>query len=631
MVNTGATAEDVISGEPVKQSYIELQKEASSEGLTQMGKNPLAGIDFAKAEAMNNAAYMEKKYKGAKGKRIYELKKVFLRYAKKYALKWDAVINYPKQIKQKPAWFDLALSLFNEDEISSTDKKKIRLAFNILWDYRDRMEPERVMPEEESLRQYGITSPYYQQPEAEFGGLQPSEEIAPSDVLSITPEEYEPQVASTVERGISEMAPPQPSPAESALGVRKISPDENKDYLSGYVGGFKSNIVELTPFPTKKTGIAPHGEFAVGATGAIKSAGDASRGSAFNIGRSMFSSFSKGGVLREAATPPKPALPVQPVTTTPSEVTPITQPPTMLQRKKKISKPVAKRTVSAVAKGMAKFRNIELPTINPPKMLRAKSLHSTRIKRSKFEIPSIPNVNVMKSVVSKKQKPKGLKSLKSLPKIHSHYSPTKSGSIKSSATFDKRTIGNMSGKIRSDVGGIVGGIKELRKQVRSEFRDKEALKSLNLKNLKSNKVKTNKDLNVLNQLKSETRATMSKDALNCKMVPKLREQCDRVFRQNKLTGEVSKFRNEFKDISKTVPTVRGDRAKISEVNMLGSLVNKGVENAQVDDIKDMYKNSGSTKQMKIGMVEYDYSFATGKKKIKTPPIIEEEYYEMEDE
>ena len=85
-------------------------------------------------------------------------------------------ITYPKQIKQKPAWFELALSKFKDNEISPDDKKKIKDGLNTLWEYRDRNLPERVMSEEEANRQYGIQSPYYEQPEAQLGQISYSPE-----------------------------------------------------------------------------------------------------------------------------------------------------------------------------------------------------------------------------------------------------------------------------------------------------------------------------------------------------------------------------------------------------------------------------------------------------------------------
>lgn len=601
----GATVEDVISyskDEPLQpKSYLEEHLKAASGELAQFGDNPLSKIDFARAEAINSATYAEKK---GKYKKEFELKRLFLRYAKKYALKWNAVMNYPKQIKQKPAWFDLALSMFKENEISSKDKKIIIAAFNRLWEFRDRAEPERVMSEEESLRQYGVASPYYQQPESAVEGLlPPSEEMAPTDIL--------PQSG-----GESFIVPPTPEPESTfqpketgnVFGVRKIVPEEKEDYLSGYMTGFKSNIVDMTPFSPKPSP-KPQGEVTLGLTPSAKKTGGSGSG-AFNIGRELFSSFRGGESLKSIMTPTKPTLPTQQVQVSPAEVITVAQQPNVLQRKSVSSKSSVDRTTRKISSGLAKFRSIELPSFPKPKM----SSIST------------------KSKVVKSRKPKGLKTptIKGVSDINSMFSNIKSKKIKSSATFNKTTIGNMSTEIKKSVGEVVGGIKVLKNQVHGELKKNESIKSLNLKNLKSNKVKTNRDLNVLNKLKMDTHAQISRGALECKMVPKLHEQCGKVFGKNQITKEVSKFKNDFKDVSKAVPTVKGEKARLIEVGILGDSIRHGVDGAHVEDVRSMYKNSGSTQQMNIGMMEYDYSFATGaKKKIKTPPIVDD-YYEIEE-
>lgn len=592
----GATLEDVIANrdeEPLQQK--EYIKAVSGE-ISQLGVNPLSKIDFAKAEALNNSSYKERKVT----KRVYELKKVFLRYAKKYALKWDAVMNYPKQIKQKPAWFDLALSMFKDNEISTSDKKVIRNAFNMLWEFRDRMEPERVMDEEESLRQYGINSPYYQQPEtsADMGGLLPSEEMSPTDVLLPSQPDTDYTPPATI------IEPTYQQPSTSMLGVRKVAPQNDEDFLSG-MGGFKSNIVDMTPLSRNKGLPKPQGNFPVGLTPSIKKS--SAGGGAFDIGRNLFSTYSSGAVKT-----PQMNLPSQPVQVRPDETITVAPQPQIAQRKQRKSKSVVGRSPRKVSSGLSKFRMIELPTIPKQKMSvalkpKVKSIKSTNLKKSNnMRIQELSDMNM------------------------AFGNAKSSGSkIKISNKIGKGSVGNMSRDIKSSVNGVVGGIRNLKSQVRGEFRTNESLKDFNLKNIKSNKVKTNKNLNVLNKLKSEAHLQMSREALECKMIPKLREQCDRVFTKNHVTNEVSKFRNEFKDISKAVPTVRGEKARLVEVGIIGGSITHGVEGAHVNDVKKMFKNSGSTKQMNVGMVEYDYSFATGaKRKIKTPPIVEE-YYEYE--
>lgn len=537
-------------------------------GLSQFGDDPLGKIDFARASAINTATFKEK---GGKYKREFELKKLFLRYVQKYARKWKAMENYPKQIKQKPAWFDIALSMFKENEISTQDKKKINEVFNALWEYRDRLLPERVMSEEESMRQYGIRSPYYEQTEPSVGAPMQQEQFLQPEGEILTPEPTDimaPQVYT------GEPQPMQPSEPETMLGVRKVRPPTDDSFLSGYISPIRS-----TGIPTagvKPSIKPPQSSFSMGINQPQKELGGSGSG-AFSIGKNMLSGIRKGeGIVYES----KPILPSQPLPVTPE---PIPVQPLVQQRKQTTVRSLVNR--KGMPNGLAKFRTIELPTIPKQKMS-------------------------MKPI---KKASKGKLGLKTAGKY--------SFDIES---MGKGTLGNMTVNVKGNVGNVVDGINTLKKQVKGEFKGSAKVNSINIKNIKTNKIKGHKDLDVLRKLKSETHSQISREALECKMIPKLKAQCDKVFTKNHITGEVSKFRNDFKDISKAVPTVKGDKAKIKEIAMLGSSINHGVTGTQVEGVRDMYRNSGTTKQMNIGRMEYDYSSITGKKK---PKRIEEEYYE----
>jgi len=621
MVDDGATIEDVkySSNDPIEQRY----QKASREEISQLGANPLRNIDLARAEAAN-VAYANQN-KGKKGvANIFQLKKLLIQYVKKYQNKWDAMLTYPKQIKQRPAWFDLALSKFSESEITSADKKVIKAAFNQLWDYRDRIEPTRVMSEEESVRQYGINSPYYQPPESQFEGQisDISAEAGEMDVLPETPQVYP-------ESTFSEQPIVQQPDTENVFGVRKVTPSEN--YLSGYMSPVRSTFSDLIPKwkpsvekPTPEPVIQQN--ITIGQKEKISSDTGTGKG-AFGIGSSMLRGISGGSALQGIMSPSKPSLPTQQVQVKPEETITVAQQPQVMQRKKKVSGSMVDRRTNEVSVQLKKLRSLELPSFsksNVSKNLSVKKPSSNNIGTSTFKISPIDlrikygNKSGMKST--------SIKSTFDISPINLHNKKSKTG--KTSMRLDKQTVGNMSRDIRGSIGGVVGGIKNLKKQVRGEFRDSDAIKSINLKNIKANKYKNHKDLGVLEKLKSETRSQVSREALECKMIPKLKSQCDKVFTKNHITNEVSKFRNEFKDIHKMVPTVRGEKAKLNEVSMLGNSINHGVDGVHVDEIRSMYKSSGTTKQMNIGKMDYDYSFVTGKKKIKIPEV-EEEYYEVE--
>jgi hypothetical protein len=98
------------------------------------------------------------------------LKILFLQYINKYLSNPNKYIRHPKQIRQLPSWFDEAMSLFKDNEISRYQKKMIREFFYGLIQYRDsKMVSERYgVNTEEVNRQLGESSPY-----SETGGLGP--------------------------------------------------------------------------------------------------------------------------------------------------------------------------------------------------------------------------------------------------------------------------------------------------------------------------------------------------------------------------------------------------------------------------------------------------------------------------
>jgi hypothetical protein len=598
-----ATLEDIkysgLEAAPVDKTYLN----PAAGGLSQFGENPLAKIDTQALKKANDVLKSEKKITSKQ----HWVRKLFLQYVERYGKKWSALENYPKQIRQKPAWFDLALGLFKDSEISADDKKRIKEAFNVLWEYRDRSLPERVMSEEEANRQYGTKSPYYIQPEeAPLEQIEPSDELYSGDTQ--TPQEYiEPIIPQTDQEPISQ-------PEENDFGVRKIVPVGSGDtYLSRYIIPARKTIdVTTAANPAMKP---PQGTFTMGITQTQKESGGSGSG-AFSIGKNMFAGLRAADSLKGVMNQPKPNLPVQPVQVKPNETITVAQQPEMMQRKQKRSLPSVNRNVKDISIEIKRTRSIELPKISKQEMPKI----STKNKSKGMDLSFGKNKSMLDldlGAISLGKKKSGKKSKKQ------SYGTIKSGKINTSFKVDKGNINTMSRDIKGSVGGVVGGINKLKKQVRGEFKG-ENIKSLNLKNIKAKKFTDHKDLNVLKKLKSETHSQISREALECKMIPKLREQCDRVFTKNHVTNEVSKFRHEFKDIGKMVPTVRGDKAKLTEVSMLGNSITHGVDGAQVADVRAMYKNSGSTKQMSIGRMEYDYSFVTGKKRPKPTMFTEDE-------
>jgi hypothetical protein len=95
--------------------------------------------------------------------RVKRLKILFLQYISKYLSNPSKYIEHPKQIKRLPSWFDDAIVLFKENEISRYQKKMIREFFYGLVQYRDnKMMTDRygAVNTDEVNRQLGERSPY---------------------------------------------------------------------------------------------------------------------------------------------------------------------------------------------------------------------------------------------------------------------------------------------------------------------------------------------------------------------------------------------------------------------------------------------------------------------------------------
>ena len=91
------------------------------------------------------------------------LKKLFLQYIKKYIMNPKKYIDHPKQIKNLPSWFDDAIVLFSDDELSREQKRMIREFFYGLVQYRDQQRISSGNLEDskdETNRQLGERSPY---------------------------------------------------------------------------------------------------------------------------------------------------------------------------------------------------------------------------------------------------------------------------------------------------------------------------------------------------------------------------------------------------------------------------------------------------------------------------------------
>lgn len=164
-----ATSSDIASGYS-DEGYVPTEFKEPAESYEDMNK---AGVTV---ESTGKLSTSIKKQQAPNPKLLREkrLKILFLQYINKYLSNPNKYIKYPKQIKQLPSWFDEAMSLFKDNEISRYQKKMIREFFYGLIQYRD----SRLITENynvntnEANRQLGENSPY-----SETGGMGPFPQI----------------------------------------------------------------------------------------------------------------------------------------------------------------------------------------------------------------------------------------------------------------------------------------------------------------------------------------------------------------------------------------------------------------------------------------------------------------------
>jgi hypothetical protein len=94
-------------------------------------------------------------------KRDKKLKELLLRYLKKYLSNPEKYVVHPKQIKNLPTWFEDALVLFKDSELSPEMKRNVRKFFYNLIAWRDQESVSGAPDEGEMGRQYGLSANPY--------------------------------------------------------------------------------------------------------------------------------------------------------------------------------------------------------------------------------------------------------------------------------------------------------------------------------------------------------------------------------------------------------------------------------------------------------------------------------------
>jgi hypothetical protein len=160
------------------------------------------------------------------------LKKLFLQYIRKYISNPKKYIDHPKQIRNLPSWFDDAIALFNDAELSRDQKRAIREFFYGLIQYRDaKVASGEFGPDTtETNRQLGERSPYqYEYDSVDSTMLPEQQAVGKINVMDIAKrvasenvkEDYQPSMEDYVESG-----------TEAPVNVRYYEPPVDNTNIS---------------------------------------------------------------------------------------------------------------------------------------------------------------------------------------------------------------------------------------------------------------------------------------------------------------------------------------------------------------------------------------------------------------
>ena len=191
------------------------------------------------------------------------LKKLFLQYIRKYIANPKKYIDHPKQIRNLPSWFDDAIVLFSDEELSREQKRMIREFFYGLVQYRDvKVSSGNITSDtDETNRQLGERSPYAEE-DPELTSLPRQNEMEKLDIMGIAKnvnaqnikefrqpsmEEYVDNDAGILPVGESYIVPKPNSANMGGVQMGRISSGFSLDNFIIPMGGRKQPVQAAAP------------------------------------------------------------------------------------------------------------------------------------------------------------------------------------------------------------------------------------------------------------------------------------------------------------------------------------------------------------------------------------------------
>jgi len=533
-------------------------------------------------DSMTRLDNINKKQQAPNPKLVREkqLKKLFIQYVRKYISNPQKYLQYPKQIKNLPSWFDEALVLFKEVELSRSQKRMLREYFYGLIKYRDdklaMVNEGGIVNPDEMNRQLGQRSPYSANEEdldsmqfprqQDVKRLDVNELMRNNEQMNVRRATPEQSFDRYNERGndVFDENPEQPKRRGASLGMLGVSPVR------------PSNVEDYTSFNKKRNqtqvnpSARPHPKLNL-----VKSTQSQTRGlftqpdipTRGGMGTNL-TSFIIGGNSKPSISPPKHQQPGYM-----NEKQQPREPPAWLRASKKVR-------VSA-------DRKITIKKASPKRAVNSKK-PMFHIKQSSQTMSKMFD-NIRN--VTKKSNNKGIGVV-----------DIKIGKV---GTKSKST-----GKVDMNIGKIT------RKSPK-----------------KLNGLETVRGMDKLfGQIRSVSHKNFGKENMKMKVVDNIKDQCNKAFANNKFKQEsLNMKKNFFNDVKASYPQMRMD------IKEMGNIRENEMMSRSMHDVPKIINSKRTTNSLMIkrgdmrpesmGIDEYDFSIEPLGNKRRKPKL---EMFDEED-
>ena len=598
-----------------------------------------------------------------------ELKKLFLQYLKKYISNPKKFIDHPKQIHNLPSWFDDAIVLFNDSELTREQKRMIREFFIGLIQYRDSKIASGDINTDETNRQLGQRSPYqYTEENIDSISLPRQNEMQKLDIMGIaknvaaenikelpqpTMEEYVESDATTPPLDTMYATPP--SKNEGGISGVQI----NRPYRSRTLEDYITPLWKSKPKPVdNQISNLPQSLNAPQSptTSNLSQSPTMTNLSGTPIPQpSTLSQLQNMQPMISNTSIPQPTIPQQKSSVGSSDINLVSfimggkDKPSLFPIRK-APQPVPFQTLPAVQSDI-KYRKIKQKKIKPKLNRKSLVMNDKDIKINGISKDMFKDMNMFKNMkisnMSKDIKGDSMfKNMKSgdmfknikrdgVPKNMKINGMSKNmkrnANIKSNGISKGISLPNISRSV--SLGDISKGI-----SLNNVMGKSVTIKSMKpVRSVKSSKVVPSKSVGALDtirnmdqvfiQIRNHSKNNYSAGNMKMKIVSDIKNQCENAFKKNKFrTESVNLKKNYFNDVKNAFPEIR------MEMKGMGDIHESKVMDRSIKEVPIMLKTNsipyqvrrGSMRPEPVGITDYDFDLGNVYKKRKKSPHFEEE-------